>query len=152
MIFAGIENQIVEFRITNYQFPENTKGDWDSNWLNIYLRVDCKLGKWQVTDPSLTTWEIQEIIEWFDQLANFREPNYKLMSFTEPNLSFELLNKFSDNILHIRMKFDLELRPMSAPDDYEYFMDLSMDRNAIHGIISGLKLELQKYPERKPPV
>lgn len=63
MIFSGVDSQTVEFKITNYQFPDNQEGDWDSNWLNIYLKVDSKFGKWQTIDPSLTTWEVQEIID-----------------------------------------------------------------------------------------
>jgi hypothetical protein len=63
MIFQGIDKQSVELKITNYQFPENQDGDWDGNCLNIYLKVESKVGKWQTIDPSLTTWEVQEIIE-----------------------------------------------------------------------------------------
>lgn len=66
MKFKGINNQTVEFIITNYQFPDNQDGDWDGNRLNIYLKVDRKVGKWQTIDPSLTTWEVQEIIDWFN--------------------------------------------------------------------------------------
>jgi hypothetical protein len=66
MKFKGIDNQTVEFIITNYQFPDNQDGDWDGNRLNIYLKVDSKVGKWQTIDPSLTTWEVQEIIDWFN--------------------------------------------------------------------------------------
>jgi len=32
MTFKGINNQTVELKITNYQYPEITDGDWDSNW------------------------------------------------------------------------------------------------------------------------
>jgi len=55
MKFKGIDNQTVEFILTNYQFPDNQDGDWDGNRLNIYLKVDSKVGKWQTIDPSLTT-------------------------------------------------------------------------------------------------
>lgn len=150
MIFSGVDSQAVELQITNYQFPDNLEGDWDSNWLNIYLKVDSKVGKWQTIDPSLTTWEVQEIIDWFDQLSADKEPEYRLITFTEPNLSFELLNEPTDNNKLIRMNFDLECRPNSAIDDKEYFVDISADREELITIKKGLKDELNKYPERKP--
>lgn len=150
MIFSGVDSQTVELKITNYQFPDNQEGDWDGNWLNIYLKVDSKVGKWQTIDPSLTTWEVQEIIDWFDQLSADKDPEFRLMTFTEPNLSFELLNEPTDNNKLIRIKFDLECRPKSATDDKEYFVDVSADRDELITIKKGLKDELNKYPERKP--
>ena len=150
MIFKGIDDQTVELKITNYQFPENKDGDWDGNWLNIYLKVDSKLGKWQTIDPSLTIWEVQEIIDWFDKLSADKEPEFRLMTFTEPNLSFELLNEPTNNTKLIRIKFDLECRPKSASDDKEYFVVISADKDELLTIKKGLKDELSKYPERKP--
>ena len=150
MIFSGVDSQTVELKITNYQFPDNQEGDWDGNWLNIYLKVDSKVGKWQTIDPSLTTWEVQEIIDWFDQLSTDKEPEYRLMTFTEPNLSFELLNEPTDKNKLIRIKLDLECRPKTATDDKEYFVDISADKDELITIKKGLKDELNKYPERKP--
>ena len=150
MIFSGIDSQTVELKISNYQFPDNQEGDWDGNWLNIYLKVDSKVGKWQTIDPSLTTWEVQEIIDWFDQLSADKEPEFRLMTFTEPNLSFELLNEPTDNNKLIKIKFDLECKPKSATDDKEYFVDISADRDELIAIKKGLIDELNKYPERKP--
>jgi len=150
MIFSGIDSQTVELKITNYQFPDNQDGDWDGNWLNIYLKVDSKVGKWQIIDPSLTTWEVQEIIDWFDKLSKDIEPEYRLMTFSEPNLSLELLNESTDTKKLIRIKFDLESKPKSATNNKECFVDISADKDGLIDIAKGLKDELSKYPERKP--
>jgi len=72
------------------------------------------------------------------------------MTFTEPNLSFEILNEPTDDTKLIRIKFDLECRPKSATDDREYFVDISANKDELNAIIEGLKNELNKYPERKP--
>ena len=150
MIFSGVDSQTVELKITNYQFPDNQDGDWDGNWLNIYLKVDSIVGKWQTIDPSLTTWEIQEIIDWFDKLSNDKEPEFRLMTFTEPNLSFELLSEPTVKKKLIRINFDLESRPKSATNDNDYFVDILADNDEINELIKGLKNELSEYPERKP--
>jgi hypothetical protein len=150
MIFVGIDRQTVELKITNYQFPSNKEGDWDGNWLNIYLKVDSKVGKWQTIEPSLTTWEVQEIIDWLDKLSEDKEPEYRLMTFTEPNLSFELLNEPTDIKKLIRINFDLESKPKSATDDKEYFVDILANNDELNEFIKGLKNELSEYPERKP--
>jgi len=150
MKFHGTDNQIVELIIENYQFPEIEDGDWDSNWLNIFLRVESKLGKWQTFDPSLTTWEFQEIIDWFEDLSKNQKPKFSLLTFTEPNLTFELLNHPAEIIKSIRINFELELKPKSAIDEKKYFVDILADNETINQIIKGLKEEINDYPERKP--
>lgn len=149
MIFEGINDQSVELKITNYQFPETTDREWDGNWLNIYLKVKSDLGHWQTIDPALTTWEVHEIIDWLTKLSKNERPKYTDLGFTEPNLSFELLNKESDNPKLIRIKFSLEFRPKSAKGDTEYFVDIKADNRNLEFYALDLKKELAKYPERK---
>jgi hypothetical protein len=150
MIFSGIDNQSVELRIINYQFPESSEADWDSDWLSIYINVKSNIGHWQTVDPSLTTWEFSDLVNWFNDLSLNKEPEYKYQRFTEPNLSFELLNSFDSLEKKIRIRFALELRPQSAPDEKEYFVDCLADNIQLLKIASDLKLELYRYPERKP--
>ena|SRR5690554_2772303 len=150
MTFTGIDNQTVELKITNYQYPDINDGDWDGNWLNIYVNVKSKVGHWQTVDPSLTTWEVQSLIDWFDTLSHNAKPEYVDMGFTEPNLSFELLTDFDSDKKTFRIKFDLESRPQPATDDKEYFVDVVADNLELKRISTELKNELTKYPERKP--
>lgn len=150
MTFTGIDNQTVELKITNYQYPEITDGDWDSNWLNIYLNVKSNFGNWQTVDPSLTTWDVERMIKWFYNLSNDIQPEYTDICFLEPNISFELINSFDSETKTIRIKFDLESRPQSATDDEVYFVEFIADNNGLKSIITDLKMELETYPERKP--
>lgn len=150
MKFNGIDGQTVELRITNYQFPDDDEGGWDSNWLNIYLKVDSKCGQWQTIDPSLTTLEVQELINWFNNLSENKEVKYREMLFIEPNLSFELCSLPNDRIKKVRIKFDLESRPQSATEDKEYFVEIFADNDELKRIGRELKDELDRYPERKP--
>jgi hypothetical protein len=149
MIFKGVDNQIVELKITNYQYPDNNDGDWDGNWLNIYLSVTSKVGRWQIVHPSLTTWEVQSLIDWFDRLSNDSRPEYPDLGFTEPNLSFELLNDYNTQQKIFRIKFALESRPQSASNDQEFFVDVIADNYQLKKLSTDLKSELDNYPERK---
>jgi len=71
----------------------------------------------------LTTFEIQQLIDWLGKLSLNKNPKWIKQAFTEPNLSFELLNKVERVQKLIRIKFDLESRPQSAKDELEYFVD-----------------------------
>ena len=149
MIFNGVDNQTVELRITNYQYPDIVEGGWDSNWLNIYLKVVSKVGRWQTVDSSLTTWEVKRLIIWFDTFSNDMQPDCNEIAFTELNLSFELLERFDAKTKIFKIKFDLESRPQSATDDREYFVEFIADNVELKRITSELKNEFDKYPERK---
>ena len=149
MNFSGIENQSVELKIVNYEFPNNKNGDdYDNNWLNVFIKVDSKVGKWQTVDPSLLTWEVMELITWFSYLSENRKVRYELLEFIEPNLSFELISKYDSEIKIIRIHFKLELRPQSASDDIEYFIDCELNKDDLKQIAADLSKELEKYPER----
>lgn len=150
MTFFGVDNQTVELKITNYQYPEINDGDWDGNWLNIYLNVKSNVGHWQTVDPSLTTWEVQSLIDWFNTLSNNLRPEYVDLGFTEPNLSFELLNSVTADKKIFRIKFNLESRPKSATDDREFYVDIVADNIELMRISAELKNELNKYPVKKP--
>lgn len=149
MIINAIDNQTVEIRITNYQFPSSLDRDWDGNWLNIFLKVESKVGNWQTIDPALTTWEVQELIDWFRDLSKNNKPKWIDMEFTEPNLSLYLQNDYNDLVKLIRIKFNLEFRPKSASDDKEYFVDFETDNNKLKRIAIDLETELKRYPIRK---
>jgi hypothetical protein len=147
MIFKGINDQTVEFRITNYQFPEITDCEYDSNWLLIYLKVKSDCGNWETVDPSLLVRDITDIIEWFEKLSNDIETDTDSLVFMEPNLEFELTKKYSDR-KRIRISFDLESRHPNAKDDEEFYVDCEFNNAELKQIATELKKEAELYPER----
>lgn len=148
MKFNCEDNQTVELKIHNYQFPNSLDREYDGNWLNIYLKVESKVGHWQTIDPSLLTWDIIELINWFRNLANSDKTITKEQEFIEPNISFYLLNDLTDKEKIIKIKFDLESRPKSAKEEIEYSVIFIADKSELDRIAYELETELQKFPER----
>lgn len=147
MIFNTTNSQTVEFRIVNYQFPDIDDGDWDGNWLLIYLNVKSDFGNWQTTDPSLTTWDVQYLIDWFTTISTDGQPEENPLEFIEPNLSFWFI-RTENNTKKIRIKFDLESRPKSADDNTKYYVDGMWTNQELEILANELKNELAKFPER----
>ena len=147
MIINGINNQLVELRIVNYEFPKNNSCEYDSNWLMIYLKVRSEFGNWETLDPSLLTWEVEEIINWFEKISNNENLNSNFLNFLEPNLEFELKSSENEKKI-IRLFFDLESRPKSANDEKDYFVDFELTNQEISTLKTNLKRELEKYPRR----
>lgn len=149
MIIYGIENQQVEIRVEGYEFPD-INSSYDDNWLSIFIDVQTKNHKWQSTFPSLLTWEIEGLVEWFETLAENKKPKwYKLNYFTEPNLSFEILNDYTDSLKKFRIIFDLEFRPPNSDDDTNYFIEFWASNEELKKIAKNFETELKKYPQRK---
>ncbi len=146
MIFKGVDNQSVEFRIVNYEFPKIGECEYDANWLLIYLNVYSKCGNWKTTDASLLTSDIKRIIKWFNDLSN-NKPIEQNLSFIEPNLEFDLIKSQTD-LKTIRITFDLECRPQSADDDKEYYVDFEMNKIELKKVAEELTNELEPFPER----
>jgi hypothetical protein len=149
MHFNGINDQTVEFRLINYQFPNTPDKGWDGNWLSIYLRVKGNPGHWQTIDPALTTWEVQEIIDWFTLLSENKTPKCLDLEFTEPCISFGLLNAPTASFKKIRLKFGPEFGPKSADEGEDYFVDIIVSGEELLKLAGDLKQELNKYPRRK---
>jgi len=149
MIIEGTNNQTVEIRIANYQFPNTNDREYDGNWFNIYLNVKSDLGNWETIDPSLLTWEVQALIDWFYQLSRNEKPKWLQQEFIEPNLSLHLLNSYDDLKKRFKIEFRLESRPVSAKEDDEYFVEFHASNSKLADMAKELRKELAKYPERK---
>jgi hypothetical protein len=82
---AGNEFQLV---ILSYQHPDVHEDRWDSNWLLVSGTVATAAGhKWTFSAPCVTTFELAELADWFDELsADGRAPGQ--FDFTEPHVRF----------------------------------------------------------------
>jgi hypothetical protein len=147
MQFIGKDGQLVELRVLGYQFPTGTDHEWDKNWLRIYVNVKSEIGFWQTIDPSLTTWEVHKLIEWFNDLSRNNDVEFAEMLFVEPNLSFEILEK-SENLKTIQIKFNAESKLQSVDEDKEYFVVFQFSNQELATIARDLNNELSKFPVR----
>jgi hypothetical protein len=69
------------------------------------------------------------------------------MVFTEPNISFELLNDFDSNIKRMKINFMAEFNPMSKVGT-EYSIELNATNKQLKRYAEELGIELNQYPER----
>lgn len=136
-----------EMEVVGYQFP-NSKEQYDADWLNSRIAVRVPQGSWTSTDPSLLTWELASLIEWLESVAK-GEPVDPEVSFTEPNLRFEL---HGTEPLLLRIYFELESRPGWAPADGAGMDDLwaefPIDESELMAGAASLRKYLAWYPIR----
>ncbi len=144
MIFKCENNTSVELKIHNYEFPDKLDGEYDRNWLDIFIKVKTNDWEWETIDPSLLTWDVKALIEWFRTIANNEKPEKNEISNLEPNISLFLLNKYSENENKFKIKLDAESRPPGKESSFIF----NVNKAELNLLINELADELKKFPER----
>lgn len=153
MLLRGRYGSELELRIVGYQFPDERFDPWDSNWLLVSIRVVSPQGTWEVVDPSLTTWEAQQVARWLDALSRRADLLAgRALGLTEPNLTLwaRPLPAEPDRVL-VQACFALELRPpwlKAVAGTANLCVDLDVTRPELAAAASSLREDLARFPQR----
>jgi hypothetical protein len=151
MLLRGREGNELEVGLVGYQFPDEERDPWDSNWLLVSVRVLAPEGSWDVVDPCLTTWEAKRLVSYLIHAAG-HDPAARPMTFTEPNLTVTARSRTSAPLrVHLRACFALELRPpwahTVAGSDH-LIVDLEVGRGDLARAAASLLEDLAEFPQR----
>ena len=149
MKLQASDGSFFELIIVSYQFPDLPHADYDSNWLLIKIDVRHPRGSWSTIDPSLLTYEVESLAEWFEKVRKGEKVETDI-DFVEPNLSFQLYSDLQGN--YLRVYFELESRPSWATSDAAGMRDLWIqfplaDLNLLD-VAASLRHQLALYPQR----
>jgi len=150
MLLVGREGNELELSIAGYQFPEEHRDPWDSNWLLVAVRLVAPQGSWEVVDPCLTTWEAKRLVSWLVHAAA-RDPAAVPMTFTEPNLTVTARARTSAPLrVHVRACLALELRPpwSTATGSDGLCVDLDVERGDLARAAASMLADLVRFPQR----
>ncbi|MDQ2826992.1 MAG: hypothetical protein M3Y04_08545 [Actinomycetota bacterium] len=151
MLLVGREGNELEVGVVGYQFPDEHRDPWDSNWLLVSVRVLAPEGSWEVVDPCLTTWEAKRLVSWLIHAAA-RDPSTVPMAFTEPNLTVTARSRTSAPMrVQVRACFALELRPPwahAAAGSEHLCVELDVDRSDLARAAASLLSDLVVFPQR----
>jgi hypothetical protein len=143
-------NGALELTFLGYQFPHLATEEYDSNWLNIRVRVQHPQGRWSAQDACLLTYEAAALADWLDAVALSREQEAE-HGFLEPNLLFQVRTEDPSTRV-LRVYFELELRPNWAPYDgapeEDLFLDFPAEPAQLSAAAESLRAQLTRYPQR----
>ncbi|MDQ3800755.1 MAG: hypothetical protein M3384_15010 [Acidobacteriota bacterium] len=135
----------LKLSIEDYEFPNLENEPWDSDWLNVKIRVKHPEGSWKAIGACLTAFELERLIEWFEKAAEGAEVE-KYLSFTEPCLKFEIVKKEPGTL---RIFFSYELAPPWIKTyEEEFFIDFVVTGKELKRAAEDLRKELGKFPVR----
>lgn len=141
--FVGVTSWF-RLRTVGYQFPENTSGDDDSNWLVISGTVSQNGREWSFLDPCLETTELDRLANWISHVAK-EDSTQNDCAFIEPNLQFKLIDK-----RFIRITLSYESSPPWLEGN-ERFDGTSIEVPVSPDLIEtadAIKKQLTKFPPR----
>ncbi len=148
MVEIKNNSSFFQFKIANYEFPDTNDRSYDGNWLMIDINVKKDDLKWSRRDPSILSWELKEIVEWFYDLSKDKEPEQKDLGFVEPNLSFKY-KKNGNNKTKIFIYFWIELLPDNWDKKNKCFVEFELTNEELYNIGKMFEEELKKCPIRE---
>jgi hypothetical protein len=133
--------------VLGYQFPPLKTVPYDSNWLNIRINVRHPDGDWTAVDPALLTYEVQELADWFRDLAA-GERGKRNIGFLEPCLNFNVeLSEDSSEVLKVTLAHEFR-PPWSKNLEDEFQLTFSLGTINLVKTAAALERELARYPQR----
>jgi len=115
---AGPPDHLLEFEPLRYQYPalpgrsQPGSADWDANWVVVRILASDGERRWGNADPAFTTWELNELVQWFRYIASGELKAPAAFEATEPCLQFEV--RSAPGVPQVRAVFDLEFRPATG--------------------------------------
>ena len=172
MILRDLHTSI-ELEVEGYQFPDIGPGEqpedpdsWDSNWLNIRGTVTTGGdSSWSFQHPCLTTWEVVELADWFQNVAaglvpllpagaeelstTFLSTRAGWLTFTEPNLSFGVEARSAGRVnLLIGLSHELAQPPLDPRRPRRSQITIEITPQHAHDAAALLLVNSATFPAR----
>ncbi|HEV8384851.1 MAG TPA: hypothetical protein VGQ11_08260 [Candidatus Acidoferrales bacterium] len=150
MRLFGPTGDSFDLEIIGYEFPAEICDLFDSNWLQIQTEVSVGEHVWRGIDPSLLTWEIVELANWLERVADGR-PTSPAAEFMEPELRFQLVDRENQTIrLQVcALLAERQLGPaMPRPHKEERCVELECTSEQLVAAAGDLRRQLGLYPPR----
>jgi len=139
-----------QFAVAGYQFPALATAEYDSNWLNIRIAATHSNGSWHAQDPSLLTYELQELVEWLEHVRSPRSGSSSL-DFVEPCLEFHLrVTAQGERILVVHLASEFAPPWLTPGAEAVAGIDLQFPIALLdlESAAASLRDDLSKFPQR----
>jgi hypothetical protein len=134
-----------ELEVVDYEYPDRTSDDYDSNWLIVEGTVRHPRGNWWFREPILLTYELIRLADWLDAVAVATEPE-PWCGFIEPNLSFALSGTGAART--VQVTFTAEARPPWARSDEDVRVEFPVAGSDLRAAAASLRRQLRQFPQR----
>ena len=131
----GKNNQKVEFKILNYEFPPTAFGynkDLANAWIETGINIESDFGIFSQIS-SFLIYEIENLIFWLSELSKNKQVEKIWNKIIEDYFVFELLNQCNSNKKYIRIIFR---------EEQKYYVEFVADNKLLYTYSKKLSSEL----------
>lgn len=157
-MWLGTESRdFLELSIAGYQFPDSDDPQLKYSWHMIQGRASTASEAWDFRWHALTCDEPVRLAAWLREAAEASALGRVMpaegpgpISFTEPNLAFEV-ESYCRDVVVIRVELDLEFRsPSNKPNYYVGHPNVLHIRTSIDKLAAAAadwESDLRRYPD-----
>jgi len=139
--------------ITGYQIPEVGDEPFDVNWLVIWIEIDSGQEKLTLKDSCLTTFEVEKLANWLEQVQTGSEEEAAL-TFQQPVLGFRLMrnpegsanNRVDSGTL--RVYVSLPWDNSASAGNQNKRLEFPLSEIDLQASAANLREQLKRYPPR----
>jgi hypothetical protein len=155
MRLVGAGGDELELSIVGYQFPEADDPRQRFSWHVVEGRAVAGHERWSFRWPALTCDESPRLAAWLRTVAagadaDARAPRPGALTFTEPNLSFEVLDQ-GHGLVMLRVGLDLEFRAPGAPATggagRPTVLHIEVGPDELRGAARELEADIARHPD-----
>jgi hypothetical protein len=141
----------IELAIVGYQFPEADDPRQRFSWHVVEGRAVAGRERWSFRWPALTCDESPRLAAWLRAAGADAGSGPGPLTFTEPNLSFAVVDRGDGGRVTLQVGLDLELRPPSARNAKRAgrptLLHLDLHPDDLRRAARDLDADIARYPD-----
>ncbi len=147
--FKNDNGDTLLFSIKGYQYQNCYKDmyEHDKNWLNVWVKIKTNEAVYEAQDPTMLTWELKELLDWFVSISKAKVPKHKTITFIESTIYFKLQNENIKEGVNLNVHLCCELNPKHW-ETKDYVFATKLNQNEIKEVISKIRKLIKQYPKR----
>ncbi len=153
---ANLENDRfnLEIHIAGYEFENDVRDPYDANWLifRVVLRSVFGAWRWQVEDAGALTWEVADCIDWLRALRDGQPVSEDTFSFSEPDVSFDVIRNEDGQVNGLRVNLMDEFQPptkvLVPRENNIVSLRFHTPPDVLDAFASRLEAQLKRFPQR----
>ena len=144
----------MEIYVAGYEFNDDFKDAYDANWLIFRVVLQSVYGawRWQVEDAGALTWEVEDCIDWLRALAAGEAVNTESWSFSEPDVSFDVIRHEDGSLVGLTVNLMDEFQPptkvLMPRENNIVSLRFHTPEDVLVQFADRLEANLKRFPQR----